>query len=56
MKKIKLFLTFFADLFNISRTTLMKRKITEDIDDDILENSFFEEENVGEGEDLPLIL
>lgn len=56
MKKIKLFLTFFADLSDTSRTTLMKRKMTEYIDDDILENSSFEEENVGEVEDPPLIL
>ena len=33
----------------------MKRKMTEDIDNDILENGFFEVDNVGEVQDLLLI-
>lgn len=33
----------------------MKRKMTEDIDNDILENGFFEVDNVEEVQDLLLI-
>ena len=54
-KILEVFLTFFADLFNTIKKRLMKRKMAEDIDDDILENGYFEEENVKEIQD-PLLI